>query len=473
MDHRRTKIVATIGPASWEVETLVAMIEAGADVMRLNFSHADADRHARTIEAIRDAAEKAGKEVAILGDLPGPKLRVGEFPEGIVELENGAVTTLRTNATVGDVSNIPISWPGLTETLSVGDEVYLADGSIRLRVTSVGDHSVTCEVEVGGPLSSHKGMNLPGATNGLPAVGAFDMEWVEFGVAHGVDLFAISFVRNATDLDPVKRRLAELGVDTPIIAKIEKPQAATNAEEIIRATDSGIMVARGDLGIELPLSQVPVLQKRLIRLAGRLSRPSITATQMMASMVSSKRPTRAEVADVANAIYDGTDAIMLSEETAVGAHPVEVVAVMDRIARRTETDLPYAEWLHSRTEQSGQDVADAVAQSAVAATSRLNLAALVVPTTSGRTARLVSAHRPRVPVLAISPRIETVRRLNLLFGVKSVLNDQTSEIRGLLDDCAVLAARHGVARSGDLVGIAAGMPDQDLGTNLFEVHRVP
>lgn len=473
MDHRRTKIVATIGPASWEVETLAAMIEAGADVMRLNFSHADPDRHARTVEAIREAAEKVGDEVAILGDLPGPKLRVGEFPEGVVELEHGARTTLRTDATIGDAANIPIAWPGLTETLADGDEVYLADGSIRLRVLDVGATTVVCEVEIGGPLSSHKGMNLPGATNGLPAVGAFDMQWVEFGVAHGIDLFAISFVRDATDLEPVKSRLAALGVDTPIIAKIEKPQAATNAEEIIRATDSGIMVARGDLGIELPLSQVPVLQKRLIRLAGRLSRPAITATQMMASMVTSKRPTRAEVADVANAIYDGTDAIMLSEETAMGAHPVEVVAVMDRIARRTETDLPYDEWLHGRTEQSGQDVADAVAQSAVAATSRLNLAALVVPTSSGRTARLVSAHRPRVPVLAVSSRIETVRRLNLLFGVRSVLHDQTGEIRGLLEDCAALAGRHGVARSGDLVGIAAGMPDQDLGTNLFEVHRVP
>lgn len=473
MNHRRTKIVATIGPASWDLRTLAAMIEAGADVLRLNFSHADAERHAQTVETIRDAAEQVGREIAILGDLPGPKLRVGTFPEGVVELEAGKTTTLRTDLDSGTASQIPIAWPGLTKALSDGDEVFLADGAIRLRVTDVAERQVVCEIEVGGPLSSHKGMNLPGATNGLPAVGAHDMQWVEFGVAHGVDLFAVSFVREASDLDPVKARLAALGVDTPVIAKIEKPQAATNAEPIIRATDSGIMVARGDLGIELPLAEVPVLQKRLIRLAGRLSRPSITATQMMASMVTSKRPTRAEVADVANAIYDGTDAIMLSEETAIGAHPVEVVAVMDRIARRTETDLPYGEWLSGRTDQVGQDVADAVAQSAVAATSRLGLAALVVPTTSGRTARLVSAHRPEVPVLAISSRIETVRRLNLLFGVIPALYDQTTEIRGLLDDCAVLAARHGVAKTGDLVGIAAGMPDQDLGTNLFEVHRVP
>jgi pyruvate kinase len=233
------------------------------------------------------------------------------------------------------------------------------------------------------------------------------------------------------------------------------------------------MVARGDLGIELPLAQAPVVQKRLIRAAGLQSKPAITATQMLASMVSERRPTRAEVTDVANAIFDGTDAVMLSEETAVGRHPVEAVRTMDSIARATEPDLPYGEWLFARTDQATQDVADSVAQGAVGAVYRLGLAAMVVPTTSGRSARLVSAHRPNVPVLAISPRIETVRRLNLLFGVTAILSEHGDEVRGLLDDCAALAALHGVARSGDLIAIVAGMPDQELGTNLFEVHRVP
>ncbi len=233
------------------------------------------------------------------------------------------------------------------------------------------------------------------------------------------------------------------------------------------------MVARGDLGIELPLAEVPVVQKRLIREAGRRSKPAITATQMLASMVNEKRPTRAEVTDVANAIYDGTDAVMLSEETAVGRNPVEAVRVMDRIARATEPDLPYGDWLFGRTDQATQDVADSVAQGAVGAVYRLGLAALVVPTNSGRTARLVSAHRPEVPVLAISPRIETVRRLNLLFGVTAVLSEHDTEVRGLLDDCAELAAKHGIAGSGDLIAITAGLPEQELGTNLFEVHRVP
>jgi pyruvate kinase len=258
-----------------------------------------------------------------------------------------------------------------------------------------------------------------------------------------------------------------------VIAKIEKPQAAENAEEIIRVATGGIMVARGDLGIELPLAEVPVVQKRLIRAAGVRSKPAITATQMLASMVSERRPTRAEVTDVANAIFDGSDAVMLSEETAVGRHPVEAVRTMDSIARATEPDLPYGEWLFTRTDQATQDVADSVAQSAVGAVYRLNLAAMVVPTSSGRTARLVSAHRPKVPVLAISPRVETVRRLGLLFGVTAVHNEYESEVRGLLDGCASLAVRHGVAKSGDLIAIVAGMPDQELGTNLFEVHRVP
>jgi pyruvate kinase len=233
------------------------------------------------------------------------------------------------------------------------------------------------------------------------------------------------------------------------------------------------MVARGDLGIELPIEEVPVVQKRLIREAGLRSKPSITATQMLASMVHEKRPTRAEVTDVANAIYDGTDAVMLSEETAVGQNPVEAVRVMDRIARATEPDLRYGEWLFTRTDQTTQDVADSVAQSAVGAVYRLGLAALVVPTNSGRTARLVSAHRPNVPILAISASIETVRRLNLLFGVTPIQSDHDPEVHRLLDDCAALAAKHGIARSGDLIAITAGLSVQGLGTNLFEVHRVP
>ena len=351
------------------------------------------------------------------------------------------------------------------------EPVYLADGSIRLRVRGSEDGGVDCEVEVGGTLSSHKGMNVPGAST--PATTQTDQGWVEFAVEHGVDILAVSFVSSAADLEQVDERLRALGSDIPLVAKIEKPAAAEKAEEIVAAASGGIMVARGDLGIELPLAEVPVLQKRLIRAAGRRSKPAITATQMLASMVTARRPTRAEVTDVANAIYDGSDAVMLSEETAVGQNPVEAVRVMDEIARATEPDLRYGEWLFGRTDQGTQDVADSVAQGAVGAVYRLGLAALVVPTTSGRTARLVSAHRPKVPVLAVSPRIETVRRMGLLFGVSAVLQQQVTDIRELLHDCARLAKEEGIASSGDLIAITAGLSEQELGTNLFEVHRVP
>ncbi|HWW66765.1 MAG TPA: pyruvate kinase, partial [Solirubrobacterales bacterium] len=370
---RRTKIIATVGPASRDGSVLERLIEAGADVLRLNFSHADAEWHAGAVDAIRAAAARAGREVAILGDTDGPD----------------------------------------------------------------------------------------------------DLEWVDFAVEHEIDLLAISFVSSVADVERAAERLRALRSDIPLIAKIEKPEAAEAAEEIVRAASSGIMVARGDLGEQLPLAQVPVVQKRLIRAAGKQSKPSITATQMLASMVTAPRPTRAEVTDVANAIYDGTDAVMLSEETAIGHHPVEAVRVMDQIALATEPDLRYGEWLFTRTDQATQDVADSVAQGAVGAVYRLGLKALLVPTTSGRTARLVSAHRPKVPVLAISPRIETVRRLGLLFGVTAVLSDYETEVRGLLDGCAEIAARHGIAESGDLIAITAGLPEQELGTNLFEVHRVP
>jgi pyruvate kinase len=470
MSERRTKIIATVGPASWDDDGLAGLIEAGADVLRLNFSHADRDRHARTVASIRGAAERAGREVAVLGDLPGPKLRIGELRDDVAELETGMHVQLTPRQVEGDRETIPVDWPGVGS-LREDELVYLADGSIRLRVCEPEDSGVGCEVEVGGTLSSHKGMNVPGVAARAATDG--DLGWVEFAVEHGLDLLAVSFVSSAADLEPAAERLRELDSDIPLIAKIEKRQAAENVEEIVDAASGGIMVARGDLGIELPLAEVPVLQKRLIRAAGQRSKPAITATQMLASMVSEQRPTRAEVTDVANAIFDGTDAVMLSEETAVGRHPAEAVRTMDRIARATEPDLPYNEWLFTRTDQETQDVADPVAQGAVGAVYRLNLAAMVVPTSSGRSARLVSAHRPNVPVLAISPRIETVRRLSLLFGVTAVHSEHGTEVSDLVDDCAALAARHGVAESGDLIAIVAGTPDQMLGTNLFEVHTVP
>jgi pyruvate kinase len=469
--ERRTKIIATVGPASWEPAVLEQLIAAGADVFRLNFSHAGPERQAETIAAIRGAAERVGREVAVLGDLPGTKLRIGELRDDFAELETGMHVTLTPEDVEGDEETIPVPWSGVAN-LREDQVIYLADGSIRLRVGVAEDSGIGAEVEVGGTLSSHKGLNIPGGAP-LPAATAVDLDWVDFAASHEVDILAVSFVSSPEDLEPVSERLERLGSDVPLVAKIERQQAAENVDAIVAAATGGIMVARGDLGIELPLAQVPIVQKRLIRAAGKRSKGAITATQMLASMVTARRPTRAEVTDVANAIYDGTDAVMLSEETAVGQYPVEAVRVMDQIARATEPDLPYGEWLFRRTDQGTQDVADSVAQSAVGAVYRLGLKALVVPTTSGRTARLVSAHRPDVPVLAISPRIETVRRLNLLFGVTAARCDYETDVHSLIGTCSEMAGLTGVAKSGDLIAITAGLPDQELGTNLFEVHRVP
>jgi pyruvate kinase len=470
---RRTKIVATLGPSTREPEVLRDLIDAGADVLRLNFSHGTESEHAEAIALVREASKRLGREVGLLGDIPGPKLRLDEIEGGLVEIDPGSELTLTSDEVLGTRERLPVLWPGLAAAVAEGDAVYLADGRIRLRVLDTSAGEVRCEAEVGGAVASHQGLNLPGSDAGLPSVSEQDLDWVDFAVSHGVDLLAVSFVRSRADLEPVERRLEARGSDIPLIAKIEKPQAAENAEEIVKAALSGIMVARGDLGIEVPIAKVPALQKRLIALAGRLSKPSITATQMLASMVTSNRPTRAEVTDVANAIYDGTDAVMLSEETAVGEHAVEAVRVMDSIACETEPDLPYGGWLFNRVSTDEDDVAGSVARAAVGSTYTLGLAALVVPTRSGRTARLVSAHRPRVPVLAVSPRIETVRRLNLLFGVSCVQSPDREDFHELLHDCARLAREHGVARSGDLIGVTAGLPGQELGTNLFEVHRVP
>jgi pyruvate kinase len=481
---RRTKIVATVGPASNTPETLRELMEAGVDVFRLNFAHGTAEEHAENVRRIREISEELGREVGIMGDLPGPKLRLGDLEGDVAVLHSGSQVVMRgepastapTNTGAGQTGNaelLTVQWDGFAKAVREGDPIFLADGRVRLKVASVSGDEVTCEVEAGGAVSSHQGVNLPGADTDLPETGASDQPWIDFACENGIDLLAVSFVRRPSDLERVEAHIRERGTDIPLIAKIEKPQAAERAPEIIEAAGSGIMIARGDLGVELPIEEVPGAQKRLIALAGRASKPSVTATQMLATMVRASRPTRAEVTDVANAIYDGTDAVMLSEETAIGDHPVEAVRVMDRIARVTEPRLKYGELVFTRVEEKENDIAETVAQVAVAACYRLGLKAIVCPTNSGRTARLISAHRPRVPVLAVSPRLETVRRMNLLFGISSTQAEDWTSIRKLLDDCATLAREHGIAESGDLVAITAGLPAQGVGTNLFEIHRVP
>jgi pyruvate kinase len=474
-NNRRTKIVATVGPASRKPDILRQLFEAGVDVFRLNFAHGTPEEHTETIRLIRQTSAEVGREVGILGDLPGPKLRLGDLEGNVAVLHSGSTVRMRgeTDGQPGNQDLLTVQWENFAKAVHEGDPVFLADGRVRLRVLTVADGEVTLEVEAGGAVSSHQGVNLPSADTELPETTASDEPWIDFACENGIDLLAVSFVRRPSDLEKVEAHVRERGLDIPLIAKIEKPQAAERAEEIIEEADSGIMIARGDLGVELPIEEVPGAQKRLISLAGRASKPAITATQMLATMVRASRPTRAEVTDVANAIYDGTDAVMLSEETAIGDYPVEAVRVMDRIARVTEPRLKFGELVFTRVEEHEHDVAETVAQVSVAACYRLGLKAIICPTNSGRTARLISAHRPRVPVLAVSPRLETVRRMNLLFGISSTQAEDWTSIRKLLDDCAALAREAGIAESGDLVAITAGLPAQGVGTNLFEIHRVP
>jgi pyruvate kinase len=468
---RSTKIVATIGPASRDPEVLEQMVAAGMDVARLNFAHGTPEEHGEIVLAIRAAAERVGREVAILGDVPGPKLRIGPVAGGVAELGRGSRVVLSPDAEEGTAERLSIAWPGFSELVHDGDVLYLADGAVRLRVNEVSGGDVIADVEVGGSVASRQGLNLPNVTVALPAVSEDDIALIDAGIDMGLDFFALSFVRRREDLDPVREHFAKRGVEVPLIAKIEKPQAAANAEEIVDSADA-IMVARGDLGIELPLEEVPLVQKRLLAIAGRRAKPTITATQMLESMVHSSRPTRAEVADVANAIFDGTDAVMLSQETAIGNHPVLAVAMMASIAETTERELPYGRWLSERGPQASNQY-HAIAFGAVGAVYQLGLKCIVTPTNTGATARLISAYRPKAPVLALSPRPEVVRRCKLLWGVHPRLHEEPMGTVDLLAACADVARDNGFARAGDKIGITAGLPAGSAGgTNLFKVHDV-
>ena len=470
---RRTKIVATIGPASREPETLVRMIEAGMDVARLNFSHGTREQHAETVHRVRDAAGRAGRQVAILQDLPGPKLRIGPLEGDYAELKPGDRIVFECGhdggGRVGTSERMHLSWAGLAEAVHPDEVMYLADGAVRMRVAATRPESGEIEalVEVGGAVASRQGLNIPGEAATLPAVPDEDLEHLRFGEKIGVDLVALSFVRREDEIEKLREHTR-----LPLIAKIEKPQAVDRAEEIVRAADC-VMVARGDLGIELRIEEVPFVQKSVIALAGSMARPVITATQMLDSMIASSRPTRAEVTDVANAILDGTDALMLSQETAVGKYPVEAIAMMASIAERAETEAPYLEWEEHRVRRTDQDPAYTVAFMACRAARELHLAALICPTLSGRSARLISAHRPTVPIYALSPGRETVRRCGLMWGVTAASMARCEITEDLIKAAAARSVELGWVRPGDRVGVTAGLPSGKPGTtSLLQIHTV-
>jgi pyruvate kinase len=468
---RRTKIVATIGPASSDNETLVRMIDAGMDVARLNFSHGTPEQQAATCARIRTAADRADRPVAVLQDLPGPKLRIGPLRDGLAELSVGdRVTFVGDDGgdTEGDARRMAINWPELASAIGPDEELYLADGAVRLRVEAVRPEQgeVDALVRVGGTVASRQGLNIPGEVDEFPAVFEDDLALLQAGEKMGVDLVALSFVQRAED---VKQFRAHTRI--PLIAKIEKPQAVQRLEAIVEASDC-VMVARGDLGIELEIEDVPLAQKRIIALAGRRARPVITATQMLDSMVTSSRPTRAEVTDVFNAILDGTDAVMLSQETAVGQHPVGAVKMMSAIAERAESVAPYEEWNEKRVERDARDPAYTIAHNACEAVRQLKLAALVVPTLSGRSARLVSAHRPQVPIYALSPGKETVRRCSLMWGVRASRMRRHEVTEELIHDAVRRVVELGWVKRGERIGITAGLPSGRPGTtSMFQVQE--
>lgn len=470
---RRTKIVCTIGPSSDDLGVLKEMLLAGLNVARLNFSHGTHEEHGRRIELIRRAAGEVGKNVAVMLDTKGPEIRLGVLAEEPVVLREGDLVKITTEDVLGGRDTLPVNYPNLPREVQEGSEILLADGLVALKVLSVGEREVHCRVENGGEITSRKGVNVPGAALNLPAVTEKDVEDIKFGIEQGVDFIAASFVRRADDVLAIRRILEENGSCAGIIAKIENAQAVENLDEIINVAD-GIMVARGDLGVEIPAEEVPLLQKAIIEKCNRAGKPVVTATQMLESMIHNPRPTRAEASDVANAIFDGTDAVMLSGETAIGKYPVEAVKTMARIAARAEAALNYDEILVKKREFfPAGSVTDAVSYATCATAHQLGAAAIITSTESGYTARMVAKYRPRSLVVAVTPHTAVLRQLALVWGVQPLLCGASSNTDEMLAAAVEVSLSAGVIKGGDLVVMTAGVPAGVRGTtNLMRVHTV-
>ena len=469
--RRKTKIVCTIGPASQSPKILEALIQDGMNVARLNFSHGTHEEHGRKIETIREISDRLRQPVAILQDLGGPKIRIGVMKEGGVELKRGKEFSLTNEVLVGDETRATITYPALLSEVKAGDRILLADGMIELQVLESDGKNIRCRVIVGGILTSHKGMNFP---TRAPLASVFtekDHRDLLFGIQQGVDLIGLSYVQNAADIEEVKKFLKKESADIPIIAKIERKEALENIDEILLASD-GIMVARGDLGLETPIEKIPNVQKKLIRKANGCGKPVITATQMLRSMVDHTQPTRAEVTDVVNAIYDGTDAIMLSEETASGQFPVEAFQMMAKIAQSAEEEFPHPLFLERETDKE-MNLQPAITYNASLLAEEVGAKVIVTPTESGSTARWVSKYRPRQPILALSRYLSTVRQLNLCWGVYPVLVSDWKDTDEMLERSKRMPKEFGMASKGEKVVIIAGVPISVRGTtNLIKVEVV-
>jgi pyruvate kinase len=466
---RRAKIVCTLGPATASKERIRELVAAGMDVARLNLSHGTHAEHEAVYRLVREAADEAGHGVGIFADLQGPKIRLGEFADGSAELATGQSWTITTREVPGDDEIASTTYDGLPGDVGPGDQVLIDDGKVRLRVDEVDGTEVHTRVVVGGRVSDHKGINLPGVPVSVPALSEKDKEDLRWALHLTVDFIALSFVRSAADVEDVRQIMREEGVMLPVIAKIEKPQAIANLDEVVRAFD-GFMVARGDLGVECPLEDVPFLQKRVIDKARRNAKPVIVATQMLESMITNPAPTRAEASDVANAVLDGADAVMLSGETSVGAHPIETVRTMARIIVSTEGhELHHMAAIDWQPKTRGGVIAKAAAEVA----QRVGARYLVAFTQSGDSARRLARYRSEIPVLAFTPEAAVRSQLSMTWGVeafKTVSVEHTDEMVRQVDEELL---RIGRVKEGDLVVIIAGSPPGIPGsTNALRIHRM-
>ena len=468
---RRAKIVCTIGPASNTESALRMLMHAGMDVARLNFSHGSHEDHAKIIETLRRMASSEGRTICILQDLQGPKIRTGALRgHQPVTLNSGARVTITTRDVEGTADLISTTFKDLPREMKPGSRILLSDGRIELRVKAVRGEDIECEVINGGTLAEHQGINLPGAALSIPALTEKDRKDLEFGIKHGVDLVALSFVRSASDIRTARGIIAARNSDIPVFAKLEKPQALDHLEEILEAAD-GVMVARGDLGVEMPPEKVPVIQKYVIRRAAEWRKPVIIATQMLESMIENPRPTRAEASDVANAIFDGTDAVMLSGETASGRYPLEAVQMMAKIV--VEAEENWAEFMQPRRREHRRlSVSETICESIAHAAEDLDMAAIAVFTETGNTARMLSKHRPRSRIYAFSHMPAVCNRMNLLWGVQPVRRDHALSSEDMLSTAEQELLRSGRVKSGDVLGVVAGTQMASGSTNFMRLHVV-
>lgn len=472
---RKTKIVCTIGPASESVEKLTQLINSGMNVARLNFSHGDFEEHGARIRNIREASKQTGKTVAILLDTKGPEIRTNNMMNGAIELKAGENIIVSMTEVEGTTEKFSVTYPGLIDDVHVGSKILLDDGLIGLEVTEVNKSANEIHTKIlnSGTLKNKKGVNVPGVSVNLPGITEKDTKDILFGIEQGIDFIAASFVRRAKDVLEIRQLLEENNAThIHIIPKIENQEGVDNIDEILEISD-GLMVARGDLGVEIPAEEVPLVQKMLIKKCNALGKPVITATQMLDSMQRNPRPTRAEASDVANAIFDGTDAIMLSGETAAGIYPVEAVQTMHNIASRAEQALDHKEILSSRSKDTGHNLTDAIGQSVAHTALNLEVNAIITPTESGHTARMISKYRPKAPIVAVAANDKVSRQLSLVWGVYSRITSMCSTTDEMLEISVQESLNSGIVKHGDLVVITAGVPVGEAGTtNLMKIHVV-